>query len=644
MSKNSKRIDRIIRNLLYTTKKVTSKDFISYDTSYPALQVDLIELRAIDEGYRGPFKYILMCIEIKSRKIYAGLMTRKTARETGAVMRDIIPRVQADDPDNLIHNLTTDDGKEFLGEFDLLVKEANWKRRISPSKMFTRTSLSMVERANQTFMNIFLPSLYDMKKPEVTPEKIIEKFVLALTEYNEKVHSATGCSPDGVIDGTCTPKNNRDDSDYEHIDIGSLVVRAIPLTKYTDFPKRMMRYYPSPYVIDDIDDNGYYILTEILTGETHEASDKIKGVPKYELKAITEDIAEELLRRLPRNSEALMDQLSKLSSRVQKEYVRKGLRDDRHEDIEIIEETNQDIEGTIKHMQKIAMSGELDKVERKQAGRPPGAKNKGNRTEKEMEGGGIDVYHENNLINFDNYLPKERFKNISDDIPKFPFRMGLFGSSGSGKTNLLCNILHSRVYYDNLFLFYKNQNELKYQFMIDFIHKINEVRAELRRRTGKSEPRDITLIVGHSIEEVLPIEVFENEMRHLWMNPDGSLRQTVIVFDDMLNEDKGLQRSVVGNWFIYGRKLAVSSIYISQSYHNTDALVRANLSSIFHARCKRRDNITLHTSLGGHLDKKTWDEYVNKAWEQPFGFIQIDLNAPQSKMYKIGLTDKCIEL
>lgn len=72
------------------------------------------------------------------------------------------------------------------------------------------------------------------------------------------------------------------------------------------------------------------------------------------------------------------------------------------------------------------------------------------------------------LLNYD--LPEKEtdYQRLYEFMPSDTFRMLICGGSGSGKTNLLMNMLcRPLIYYDQLFLYAKNLEQDKYQYLIE---------------------------------------------------------------------------------------------------------------------------------------------------------------------------------
>ena len=73
------------------------------------------------------------------------------------------------------------------------------------------------------------------------------------------------------------------------------------------------------------------------------------------------------------------------------------------------------------------------------------------------------------MINFDDYVNENktiRNKNWPY-IPDHPYRILIIGGSGSGKTNLLSNLIENQTDIDKIYLYAKDPYEAKYQYSIN---------------------------------------------------------------------------------------------------------------------------------------------------------------------------------
>ena len=73
------------------------------------------------------------------------------------------------------------------------------------------------------------------------------------------------------------------------------------------------------------------------------------------------------------------------------------------------------------------------------------------------------------MINFDNYVNENKTKHNKNwpYIPDHPYRILIIGGSGSGKTNLLLNLIENQPDIDKIYLYAKDPHESKYQCLIN---------------------------------------------------------------------------------------------------------------------------------------------------------------------------------
>ena len=78
------------------------------------------------------------------------------------------------------------------------------------------------------------------------------------------------------------------------------------------------------------------------------------------------------------------------------------------------------------------------------------------------------------MINFDNYVNenKTEYNKNWPYIPDHPYRILIVGGSGSGKTNLLLNLIENEPDIDKIYLYAKDPHESKYQYLLIFIENV----------------------------------------------------------------------------------------------------------------------------------------------------------------------------
>ena len=101
-------------------------------------------------------------------------------------------------------------------------------------------------------------------------------------------------------------------------------------------------------------------------------------------------------------------------------------------------------------------------------------------------------------------------------IPDHPYKILITGASGSGKTNLLLNLIENQLDIDNIYLYAKDLYESKYRYLIN-------------KREG--------VVINHFKDPKALIE-YSNEMRDIYKNIDeynpDKKNKTLIIFDDMI--------------------------------------------------------------------------------------------------------------
>ena len=171
------------------------------------------------------------------------------------------------------------------------------------------------------------------------------------------------------------------------------------------------------------------------------------------------------------------------------------------------------------------------------------------------------------MINFDDYVNENKTKHNKNwpYIPDHPYRILIIGGSGSGKTNLLLNLIENQPDIDKIYLYAKDPYEAKYQYLIN-------------KKEGVG--------INHFNDPKAFIE-YSNDMRNVYNNIDdynpGKENKILFVFDgmvaDMIHNKK--LNSIVSELFIRGRKLNISIAFTTQSYFKVPKDVRLNATYFF---------------------------------------------------------------
>ena len=183
-------------------------------------------------------------------------------------------------------------------------------------------------------------------------------------------------------------------------------------------------------------------------------------------------------------------------------------------------------------------------------------------------------------------------------MPDQNFRMLICGPSGSGKTNLLLDMILRLLYFDKIYLYAKNLDQSKYQFLLREFEPANE-------EAGYE-------VISTSPDEILPVSELED---------DG---QKIIIFDDFACEKN--QNPLI-EYFIGGRHKNCSVICLSQSYYKTPKDIRINCTHFCIFEFPSNNEISMFCREV-NVDK---DQY-KAATREPYSFLYID--KPKKKVLK----------
>jgi hypothetical protein len=217
----------------------------------------------------------------------------------------------------------------------------------------------------------------------------------------------------------------------------------------------------------------------------------------------------------------------------------------------------------------------------------------------------------NKVINFyeqkkvKKFMPKSHNPNYKEHLIKVPFRGVIVGSSGSGKTNMLLNLISKMSNTFNKIYIYSRAEEPLYSYL-------------------QSQIADDMLQISYDL----------NDFRTF--DESNYYGQTLVVFDDMCNEK---DQKCINELYIRGRKMGVSSLYLTQSYYKVPKIVRLQCQYIFIIKTSGLKDLRLllsEYSLTATTDQLQ-NMYNHCCNSGAFGnFLLIDLNASQSKSFRLN--------
>ena len=184
-----------------------------------------------------------------------------------------------------------------------------------------------------------------------------------------------------------------------------------------------------------------------------------------------------------------------------------------------------------------------------------------------------------------------------------PFRGLLIGSSGSGKTNLLMNIIAIfKKTFNHLYIYTKAQEPL-YDFLQSQI------------------PEDM-LTISYDLDDCREFD------------ESDYMGQSLVIFDDMVNEK---DQKCIQELYIRARKLGCSMLYLTQSYFRVPKIIRQQCQYFWILKVSGQRDLKLilsEYSLGATKDQLV-NMYNYCCNSGVFGqFFLIDLEVSQDKTYR----------
>jgi energy-coupling factor transporter ATP-binding protein EcfA2 len=211
-------------------------------------------------------------------------------------------------------------------------------------------------------------------------------------------------------------------------------------------------------------------------------------------------------------------------------------------------------------------------------------------------------------FNFDYVNPNYNFETMP---LKHPMRLLICGATGSGKSNILLNIMMlMENTFEKIIIFTQDKKEKLYLYLEDTL-----------------DPDLFEIFEG-----------IESVKKYNFDNLED--KQHLIIFDDMCIESAKKQKPIE-EIFIRGRKMAnmfgVSAIYLTQSYFLTPYVIRKQLTGLILRKINgKRDasNILRETSIDA-TTKQLLNLYNACCDPDDIqGFLFIDFNAPEKARFR----------
>ena len=201
------------------------------------------------------------------------------------------------------------------------------------------------------------------------------------------------------------------------------------------------------------------------------------------------------------------------------------------------------------------------------------------------------------MINFNEYTNEKKIEhNLKwPHIPDHPYRIFIIGSSGSGKTSALLNLINNQLDIDKIYLYAKDPYEAKYQYLIN-----------KREKVGLDHFDDHKTFIEYS-----------NYIQDVYKNID--------------DYNPGKLNPIITELFTRGRKLNISTVFITQSYFKVPKDVRLNSTHFFIMKIpNKRELQQIALNHSSDIDFKDFIKIYKKCTKEPYSFLVNDTTLQSS--------------
>jgi hypothetical protein len=197
-------------------------------------------------------------------------------------------------------------------------------------------------------------------------------------------------------------------------------------------------------------------------------------------------------------------------------------------------------------------------------------------------------------------------------IPKHPFRLYVVGHSGSGKSNLVLNLLTRKDFYKGYF---------------DAILVISPTALVLDKsyKSLKIPPE-----LYFPVEEQVLIRVMEIQQEAIQkVKRKEDAPKVLVLMDDIVSYSDFIRSPIFLKFAVMSRHWNISTIIISQAYHLIPKSVRLQMSAFAYFKGTNRELEVLAEDLSAPgYSKRHFMECISKATDERFSFLFVDLHLP----------------
>lgn len=230
---------------------------------------------------------------------------------------------------------------------------------------------------------------------------------------------------------------------------------------------------------------------------------------------------------------------------------------------------------------------------------------------------------------------------------KHPFRTLINGSSGSGKSVVIGNIVLNDQLFRN---FFTKIIIISPNYLTDNTYGAIEEYAEQLEKSHKFE-----LIAFPTFDEDQMLEILDEVKEDLKKgkerfkkskstNKSRYIPRTLIILDDVIDDLHLLNSKFLKLLFTRGRHLGLSTIIATQSYKAVPRTLRLNMTNlIFFKPRNQGEQDRIYEEVIKGFSKSEFNQLINHIFSEQFKFINVNLTTTNKNKFLMYCFDSFIE-
>lgn len=217
----------------------------------------------------------------------------------------------------------------------------------------------------------------------------------------------------------------------------------------------------------------------------------------------------------------------------------------------------------------------------------------------------------------------KNYRNKNALSPQWSFRSVICGRSGSGKTNLLLNLIYDFLEYDTITIVAKHLEQDVYEKLREVIEKAELKMSKEMKKKNKFLSDDKS---GHSVK----IGFFTDDVKETpALSEFDKEKQNLLIMDDVMTDK---HQDLITEYWIKGRHKNISCFYLTQSYTKTPINIRRNSDYFFIFHLTGRDVNLIYADHVHGMTKEKFKEIFKVATYEPYSFMMIDLKTKDPRL------------